>query len=181
MFFEDGGVLRKREVFGLRPRRTKNSPTLHLRSSEPEDRREYVEGRSRSSDRLSRWNTALKIQTSGKPRACGEGWPKGDRKKKKMSGLFVLPVEKMKDGRVLRSSGPECRRWRSYSVFGAGKSKNSHLRKEHLGRSRTSRLPSDLRTILRSRRSNMGVLRSSAKDRRLKMDGSSFFGSADGR
>ena len=56
----------------------------------------------------------------------------GGRKKKKVGGFFLLLVEKVEDGGVLHSSGPEDRRWEGSFVLRTRKIEESPIFEEPL-------------------------------------------------
>ena len=69
-----------------------------------------VEGRSRSSDRSSKWKIGLKIETSKRLRGAREGWTEGEEEEEEEVGFLRSFAREGGRERILRSSGSENRR-----------------------------------------------------------------------
>ena len=120
-----------------------------------------IEGRSRFSDRSSKWKIGLKIETSEEAREPGEGWSEGGGSEEEEGGGWVLPAEKVEyGGWFFYLPAPKIEDRGGSSFFGAGRTKHpfAHLRRK---------LPPHLRRIPHLRSSapkmeNKQHLRSSA-------------------
>ena len=125
--------------------RPRSAPPLHR-----------VEGRSRSSDQSSRRKIGLKVQISRYLRGAGGRRSKEGSEEEYGEEVFVLGAENVEDREGYSFFGPRMQDGGfkpgiSYNL--PSSSKNHSL---DLQRSYTPLLPTDLRPILRGRRSKMG-------------------------